>query len=49
MTAFEYRLAERKDELEWLYMELYDDRSRQSYEVIADSLLRNQKYSGHTH
>ena len=28
MTAFEYRLADRRDELEWLYMELYDDRSR---------------------
>ena len=28
MTAFDYRLADRKDELEWLYMELYDDRAR---------------------
>ena len=28
MTAFDYRLADRRDELEWLYMELYDDRAR---------------------
>ena len=28
MTDFEYRLADRRDELEWLYMELYDDRVR---------------------
>ena len=28
MTVFEYRLADRRDELEWLYMELYDDRAR---------------------
>ena len=28
MTNFEYRLADRRDELEWLYMELYDDRVR---------------------
>ena len=28
MTDFEYRLADRRDELEWLYMELYDDRNR---------------------
>ena len=28
MTDFEYRLADRRDELEWLYMELYDDRAR---------------------
>ena len=28
MTDFEYRLADRKDELEWLYMELYDDRAK---------------------
>ena len=27
MTAFDRRWAARKDELEWLYMELYDDRS----------------------
>ena len=27
MTAFERRLADRRDELEWLYMELYDDRA----------------------
>ncbi len=26
MTAFDRRLAERQDELDWLYMELYDDR-----------------------
>ena len=26
MTAFERRLLVRRDELEWLYMELYDDR-----------------------
>ena len=28
MNAYEYRLADRKDELEWLYMELYDDRAK---------------------
>ena len=28
MTDFEYRLADRRDELEWLYMELYDDRAK---------------------
>jgi len=28
MTGFERRLQERKDELEWLYMELYHDRDR---------------------
>jgi amylosucrase len=28
MTAFERRLHARQDELEWLYMELYNDRSR---------------------
>jgi len=28
MTAFDRRLAARRDELEWLYMELYDDRAR---------------------
>ena len=28
MTAFERRLADRRDELEWLSMELYDDRAR---------------------
>ena len=27
MTGFERRFSERKDELEWLYMELYDDRA----------------------
>ena len=27
MNAFERRLAARKGELEWLYMELYDDRA----------------------
>ena len=27
MTDFERRLQERRDELEWLYMELYDDRA----------------------
>ena len=26
MTAFESRLKDRRDEVEWLYMELYDDR-----------------------
>lgn len=26
MNAFEHRLKDRRDELEWLYMELYDDR-----------------------
>lgn len=28
MTVFERRLQERRDELEWLYMELYDDRAK---------------------
>ena len=28
MTAFERRFQERRDELEWLYMELYDNRER---------------------
>ena len=28
MTAFKRRLADCKDELEWLYMELYNDRVR---------------------
>ncbi len=28
MTAFERRLKDRRDELEWLYMELYGDRER---------------------
>lgn len=28
MTDFERRLAQRRDELEWLYMELYDDREK---------------------
>lgn len=28
MTGFERRLLERKDELEWLYMELYQDRDK---------------------
>ena len=26
MTAFERRLAQRQEELDWLYMELYDNR-----------------------
>ena len=28
MNAFERRLSERRDELEWLYMELYNNRER---------------------
>lgn len=28
MTSYERRLANRQDELDWLYMELYDDRER---------------------
>ncbi len=28
MTAYDRRLANKKDELEWLYMELYDDRDK---------------------
>ena len=28
MTGFERRLQERKDELEWLYMELYQNRNK---------------------
>ena len=28
MTPLERRLESRRDELEWLYMELYDDRTR---------------------
>ena len=28
MTAFESRMKERRDELEWLYMELYHDRTK---------------------
>ena len=28
MTSYDCRLRERRDELEWLYMELYDDRNR---------------------
>ena len=27
MTAFDRRLAQSRDELEWLYMELYNDRA----------------------
>ena len=29
-SVFERRLQPRRDELEWLYMELYDDRARLS-------------------
>ena len=28
MTLFDHRLAQSRDELEWLYMELYDDRAK---------------------
>lgn len=38
MNEFERRLAQRKDELEWLYMELYNNRERlgELEEVMAD-------------
>ena len=35
MTAFESRLKDRRDELEWLYMELYDDR-RQLHALLDE-------------
>ena len=42
MNAFERRLSERRDELEWLYMELYNNRERlealvaESHQVLRE-------------
>ena len=42
MTAFERRLADRRDELEWLYMELYGDRGALEAleQMMAESAAR---------
>jgi amylosucrase len=46
MTAFERRLAERRDELEWLYMELYDRRDfLQALEEAMVSASRQRSQS----
>jgi amylosucrase len=46
MTGFDRRLAQRKDELEWLYMELYDDRARLGeLEAMMQDLYRQRSMS----
>ena len=60
MNAFERRLGECRDELEWLYMELYDDRAKldelekamaDAYAARSLSLKRldSRREAGETH
>ncbi|WP_338121818.1 hypothetical protein [Eubacterium pyruvativorans] len=44
--AFEQRLAERNDEMKWLYMELYDD--QHAYDYFVEMLRRTYEKRSRT-